>query len=163
MDEKRLDNLASEFKTALDAQLSGDDRCEFRFPSREAVAQVCRHYLGLLFPVFYRGQRPGRDFTANGTRHYLAEVETLLREQLCSAMRFDTRSRGSSLPLTLRIVPRIGSKICFASYRNWPACWPRISRRLFVTIPQPRAMRPFCSATLAWRQLPCNAWHIDST
>jgi serine O-acetyltransferase len=28
------------------------------------------------------------------TRHYLVEIETLLREQLCSAMRFDRRSRG---------------------------------------------------------------------
>jgi serine O-acetyltransferase len=94
MNDNRLENLASEFKTALDAQLSGDDRCEFRFPNREAVAQICRHYVGLLFPVFYRGPRQERDFTSSGTRHYLTEIETLLREQLCSAMRFDRCCRG---------------------------------------------------------------------
>jgi serine O-acetyltransferase len=94
MHDKRLENLASEFKTALDAQLSGDYGCEFRLPSREAAAQVCRHYLGLLFPVFYHSQDAAVDRAATGSRQYLAEMETLLREQLCSAMRFDRRCQG---------------------------------------------------------------------
>jgi serine O-acetyltransferase len=94
MDDKCLENLASEFRAALDAQLSGDYGCEFRLPSREAVAQICRLYLGLLFPVFYRGHRAEMDGGASRARHYLAEMETLLREQLCSAMRFDRHSRG---------------------------------------------------------------------
>jgi serine O-acetyltransferase len=97
MDDPRLENLASEFKLALDAQLSGDYGCEFQLPSREAAAQICRHYLGLLFPVFYPGVEPER--AAQGAKPYLAELETLLREQLCSAMRFDRRCRGDQSPV----------------------------------------------------------------
>ncbi len=66
MDDKRLENLASEFRVALDAQLSGDYSCEFRLPSREAAAQICRRYLELLFPVFYQGQ--GADTRPRGDR-----------------------------------------------------------------------------------------------
>ncbi len=98
MDDKRLENLASEFRTALDAQLAGDYGCEFQLPSRESVAQICRRYLGLLFPVFYQGRRAETDSPPAGTRGYLTEIETLLREQLCSAMRFDRRCRGDQLP-----------------------------------------------------------------
>ncbi|MGB7591438.1 MAG: serine acetyltransferase [Terriglobia bacterium] len=98
MDDKRLENLASEFRVALDAQLSGDYSCEFRLPSREAAAQICRRYLELLFPVFYQGQGATPDRAAIGARHYLAEMETLLREQLCSAMRFDRRCHGDQSP-----------------------------------------------------------------
>jgi serine O-acetyltransferase len=94
MYDKRLENLASEFKTALDAQLSGDYGCEFRLPSRDAAAQICRHYIALLFPVFYQGQPAALEPGATGARHYLAEIETLLREQLCAAMRFDRRCQG---------------------------------------------------------------------
>jgi serine O-acetyltransferase len=94
MDDKPLDNLASEFKMALDAELSGDYECESRLPSREAAAQICRHYLKLLFPVFYQGQGGEVDRAATGARRYLVEIETLLREQLCSAMRFDRRCQG---------------------------------------------------------------------
>src|SRR5208337_5123134 len=101
MDDNRLDNLASEFKTALDAQLAGDYGCEFRLPSREAAAQICRHYLGLLFPVFYQGQGAEVDRAATGTRHYLVEIETLLREQLCSALRFDRRCQGDQSPVDI--------------------------------------------------------------
>jgi serine O-acetyltransferase len=94
MNDKRLENLASEFKTALDAQLSGDYGCEFQLPSRKAAEQICRHYLELLFPVFYRGQGAEAPGAATEARHYLAEIDTLLREQLCSAMRFDRRCHG---------------------------------------------------------------------
>jgi serine O-acetyltransferase len=101
MDEERLENLASEFKIALDAELSGDYGCEFRLPSRETAAQICRHYLKLLFPVFYQGQGAALDRATTGARHYLAEMETLLREQLCSAMRFDRRCHGDQSPLNI--------------------------------------------------------------
>ena len=101
MDGERLENLASEFKTALDAQLAGDYGCEFQLPSREAAAQICRHYLELLFPVFYQGQGAEPDRAATGSRHYLVEIETLLREQLCSAMRFDRRCQGDQPPFDI--------------------------------------------------------------
>ena len=98
MSQNRLDDLASEFKTALDAQLSGDYGCEFQLPSREAAALICRHYLELLFPVFYLGQDGKVEDAMTDSRHYLAEIETPLREQLCSAMRFDRRCQGEDAP-----------------------------------------------------------------
>jgi serine O-acetyltransferase len=98
MNQKRLDDLAGEFKTALDAQLAGDYGCEFRLPSRDSAAQICRHYLGLLFPVFYRGKGAELENAPAESRLYLAEIETLLREQLCSAMRFDRRCHGEDAP-----------------------------------------------------------------
>jgi len=94
MDDKRLENLASEFKVALDAQLAGDYGCEFQLPSRDAAAKICRHYLELLFPVFYQGQGAEVDRVATTARHYLVDIEELLREQLCSAIRFDRRCLG---------------------------------------------------------------------
>jgi serine O-acetyltransferase len=99
VDGERLENLASEFRVALDAQLSGDYGCEFRLPSRKATAQICHHYLELLFPAFYQGQGAEPDRAATGARHYLVEMETLLREQLCSAMRFDRRCQGDQSPV----------------------------------------------------------------
>ena len=107
MDDKRLENLASEFKTALDAQLSGDYGCEFRLPSREAVAQICRHYLGLLFPVFYQGQ--GAELDARGDRSQALPGSRLKRycASNCALPCASTGvAKGISLPPTLRIVPR---------------------------------------------------------
>jgi serine O-acetyltransferase len=101
MDDQRLESLASEFKTALDARLSGDYGCEFQLPNREAAAQICRRYLELLFPVFYPGQDADLERVVGGGKHYLVEIETLLGEQLCSAMRFDRRCRGDQSPVNL--------------------------------------------------------------
>jgi serine O-acetyltransferase len=96
--EERLANLAREFRVALDAQLAGEDGNEFKLPSREAVAQICRRYLGLLYPVFYGGKGAGAEPRRSDVRLYLVELETLLAEQLCRAIRFDARRRGEDLP-----------------------------------------------------------------
>jgi serine O-acetyltransferase len=101
MDDKRLEDLATEFKMALDAERAGDYECESRLPSREAAAKICCRYLKLLFPVFYHDQGVEVDRAAKGTRHYLVEIETQLREQLCSAMRFDRRCQGDQSTLGL--------------------------------------------------------------
>jgi len=98
MDVERLKNLASEFKVAFDAQLAGDDSGELKLPSREAVALICRRYLDILFPVFFLGERLEGEGRRNGPRLYLREVETLLAEQMCRAVRFDLRRRGQPLP-----------------------------------------------------------------
>jgi len=98
MDLERLKNLASEFKVAFDAQLAGDDSGEFGLPSREAVALICRRYLDILFPVFFLGQRLGRERLPSDSRRYFREIETLLAEQMCRAIRFDLRRRGLPPP-----------------------------------------------------------------
>jgi len=96
MEYNEIKTLASEFKSALDAQLAGEDREEFQLPSRPAVEAVCHRYLDVLLPVFFNGG------SAEGpSRVYLREVETLLRKQMCRAGRFDLRRRGEPLPADL--------------------------------------------------------------
>ena len=98
MDLERLRNLATEFKVAFDAELAGDASGEFKLPSREAVALICRRYLDILFPVFFLGQRLDREGLSSDSRRYFREIETLLAEQMCRAIRFDLRRRGQPPP-----------------------------------------------------------------
>jgi serine O-acetyltransferase len=101
MDVEQLKNLAGEFKLALDAELAGEDRSEFKLPSREAVALVCHRYLAVLFPVFFNGRRLELGTLDSSPRWYLKEVETLLAEQMCRAIRFDLRRLGKPLPTNI--------------------------------------------------------------
>ncbi|MBZ5515444.1 MAG: serine O-acetyltransferase [Acidobacteriia bacterium] len=81
--------------------MAGDDRSEFKLPSREAVAVICRRYLDVLLPVFYDSVRPERDAVGSDARWYLRELETLLADQICRAVRFDLRRRGQPAPTNL--------------------------------------------------------------
>ena len=101
MDYNEIKILASEFKAALDAQLAGEDREEFMLPNRAAVEVICRRYLDVLLPVFFNGGHAPLDVLDASSRVYLREVETLLREQMCRAVRFDMRRRGEPLPADL--------------------------------------------------------------
>ena len=91
--------LAQEFRVALDAQLAGNDRSEFRLPSRDAVALICRRYLETLFPIYFLSE----EREAQGARAglYLREIQTLLASQICSAVRFDCRRTGKPAPTDL--------------------------------------------------------------
>jgi serine O-acetyltransferase len=101
MDVERMKNLASEFKMALDAQFAGDGSNQFKLPNREAVALICRRYLDILLPVFFPFARPQNERRPND-RSYLKEIETLLAEQMCSAIRFDLRRRDETVPGNIR-------------------------------------------------------------
>jgi len=102
MDYEHITALANEFKLALDAQLAGEDREEFKLPSRTSVEAVCRRYLDILLPVFFNGGRSQPEALGAGERVYLREVETLLTGQMCRAIRFDLRRRGEPLPGNLQ-------------------------------------------------------------
>ena len=84
--------LAQEFRAALDAQLAGEDRSEFKLPSRDSINLICRRYLEILFPVYFLGAVSGVAETGSGL--YLSEIEALLAGQICSAVRFDCRRTG---------------------------------------------------------------------
>lgn len=101
MEYENIKALASEFKLALDAQLAGEDREEFKLPSRTAVEAVCRRYLDVLLPVFFNDDSSGKGALHERGLFYLREVETLLAEQVCRAVRFDSRRRGQPLPENL--------------------------------------------------------------
>ena len=98
MSAENLNRLAREFRLALDAQLAGDERSEIRLPSREAVAAICRHYLEILFPVYFAAPGAERATPDRRTGAYLREMQTLLADQICRAMRFDCRSKGKPAP-----------------------------------------------------------------
>jgi len=101
MDVQNMKGLAGEFKLALDAQLAGDERSEFKLPSRETVAVICRRYLDVLLPVFFNGAGLERGALESDSRWYLREVETLLAEQICRAVRLELRRRGQPTPADL--------------------------------------------------------------
>jgi serine O-acetyltransferase len=101
VDLERLNRLAAEFKSALDAQLAGEDRSEFKLPSREAVALICRRYVDVLFPVFYHTQRGDKAKVASCVRLYLREIDTLLTDQIFRALSFEFRCQGKAVPANL--------------------------------------------------------------
>ena len=81
--------------------LAGEDRIEFKLPSREAVALICRRYVDVLFPVFYHTQRGDKDTVATYARLYLREIDTLLTDQIHRALSFDCQCRDKTLPADL--------------------------------------------------------------
>jgi serine O-acetyltransferase len=91
--------LAQEFRADLDAQVAGDGLSEFNLPRREAVATICRRYLEVLFPIYYlcgECEVPGA-----GTFLHLKEIQTLLSNQICSAVRFECRRSAKPAPADL--------------------------------------------------------------
>jgi len=97
--------LAEEFRAGLEAQRAQEPCGDFSLPDREAVAEICRQYLKILFPIYYpRGERPT---AAEGgspgapSNQTLAEIRTLLANQICSAVRFESRRSGSPAPREL--------------------------------------------------------------
>jgi len=91
--------LAQEFCADLDAQRAGAEQSDRNLPSREAVATICRRYLEVLFPIYYLWSEGG----AAGTRtcQQLVEIQTLLSNQICSAVRFESGCSGKSAPAEL--------------------------------------------------------------
>jgi len=98
MEYEDIKTLAREFRVALDAQLAGDDREEIQLPNRAAVEVICRHYLDVLLPIFFNGGRLDPSAADAEERQYVVEVQSLLREQICRAVRFDLRRGGAPLP-----------------------------------------------------------------
>jgi len=99
MSDDDMKCLAQEFRVALEAQLAGEDRSEFRLPNRDAVALICHRYLETLFPIYFLGQERVTPETPAGL--YLQEIQTLLAGQICSAVRFDCRRTGKPAPTDL--------------------------------------------------------------
>jgi serine O-acetyltransferase len=92
--KNELQCLASEFRAALEARLSGDRAGEYRLPSKDEVAAVCRRYLEGLFPLFHA---PAESQGALVAR-FLEELDLMLAEQLVCAIRFDCSCRGKEIP-----------------------------------------------------------------
>ena len=89
-----LGSLASEFRAALEARLSGDPAGEYRLPSKDEVREFCRRYLEALLPLHHEPAAPPSPHTA----HFLEDLESRLAEQIVRAMRFDCSCRGKKAP-----------------------------------------------------------------
>jgi serine O-acetyltransferase len=101
MSVEKLNCLAREFRTALDARRAGEERSEFRLPSRETVAVICRRYLEILLPVYYPLAGVERATLEASAGVYLKEIETLLADQICCAMRFEDSCKAQPIPADL--------------------------------------------------------------
>jgi serine O-acetyltransferase len=93
----QLTRLADEFRSALEARLSGDPAGEYRLPSKEEVARFCRLYLDAVFPLYYE---PARQKSPQ-TVHFLEELELRLAEQVVCAIRFDCHCGDKEQPKNL--------------------------------------------------------------
>lgn len=88
--------LAEEFRGNLDAPLGGGECGDFALPRREAVSTICRRYLEILFPFYFLSAgQAAPDSRANAP---LAEIHTLLSNQICSAVRFECRRSQKAAP-----------------------------------------------------------------
>ncbi|MGO8792239.1 MAG: serine O-acetyltransferase [Terriglobia bacterium] len=99
MSVNNLKCLAEEFRADLDAQLAGDELSDFNLPRREAVATICRRYLEVLFPIYFRSL--DREVPGTPACRHLTEIQRLLSQQICSAVRFECRRSANSTPLDL--------------------------------------------------------------
>jgi serine O-acetyltransferase len=89
-----LQCLASEFRAALEARLSGDRAGEYRLPSRDEIAAFCRRYFDGLFPVFHAPSETHGSLV----HRFLEDLDLMLAEQLVCAIRFDCNCRGKQTP-----------------------------------------------------------------
>ncbi len=87
---EELKCLAREFRSALEAQLSGDPAGEYRLPSKDDVAKFCRRYLDSLFPLHHAPEETQSPHSV----HFVEELDFLLAEQIVSAIRFDCSCRS---------------------------------------------------------------------
>jgi serine O-acetyltransferase len=90
----QLHSLATEFRSALEARLSGDAAGEFRLPSKEEVGVFCRRYLDAIFPLFHE---PAQDRSPQAA-NFLEQLDLQLAEQVVCAIRFDCKCREKECP-----------------------------------------------------------------
>jgi serine O-acetyltransferase len=95
MDSQKMNALSLTFGKALGANLRGGDKT-FELPSRSAVAEICRRYVEGSFPLFYHSDA-GSNFPRQAHR-YLKDIERLLAEQICRAVRLECHCQGKRVP-----------------------------------------------------------------
>ena len=95
MDSQKMNTLSLTFGKALGAKLRGGDKA-FELPSRKVVAEICQRYVEALFPLFYHSDK-GSNFPRQA-RRYLMDIEKLLADQICHAIRLESHCRGKGVP-----------------------------------------------------------------
>ncbi|HTQ56271.1 MAG TPA: hypothetical protein VMI94_17505 [Bryobacteraceae bacterium] len=87
MDLEKLNNLSGTFARALEAGRPGGDR-SFQLPDRGVVAEICRRYVEDLFPLFSHRE----------VQVYFRDIEKMLTEQVCRAIRLSCHCQASETP-----------------------------------------------------------------
>ncbi len=95
--EDDLRALAKEFRLALEARLADASMWEYRLPSKDEVASLCRTYLDGLFPLYYAAE----EVRSDDAKGFLAQLDLQLAEQIVYAMRFDLNCCGKPIPSNL--------------------------------------------------------------
>ncbi len=101
MSSHRLDTLAKALRQTYDYKLGINEASDDALPDRESAAELCHRALGLLFPGFFTAARTSREYLDSHIKQQLIGLETLLRDQVQRALRFDLRVRGQELPANL--------------------------------------------------------------
>ncbi len=109
----QLGRLAQEFRSALEARLSGDPAGEYRLPSKDEVTKFCRLYLEALFPLYYEPE----DQRSPQAAHFLEALDLQLAEQIVCAVRFDCHCRDKESP---RNLPRAAEELLAAFRAKLP-------------------------------------------
>ena len=92
-----LPALAREFRLALEARLGGSAEAEYRLPSKDEVAAVCRRYFDGIFPLYYANDGTPSSFAAK----FIEELDSQLWQQIVYARRFEYNCCGKEVPVDL--------------------------------------------------------------
>jgi len=99
MDSSKMNTLSLTFGKALGASFRGGDKA-FELPSRRVVAEICQRYVQALFPLFYHSDQ-GSNFPRLA-RVYLKNIEELLADQVCHAVRLECHCQGKRVPAAIK-------------------------------------------------------------
>ncbi len=97
MNTDDMKHLALEFHEELGSPGGGEQGRVL--PNRKALGVICRRYLEILFPVYYRSEE-GAEAAAHASRH-IEEIHNLLAKQICAAVRLEYRRSGKQAPANL--------------------------------------------------------------
>ena len=89
----KLRALAREFRLALESRFSEASMWQYRLPSKDEVATLCKTYLEGLFPLYYAADEP----LSPDAKGFLAQLESQFVEQVAYAMRFDLNCCGKPI------------------------------------------------------------------
>lgn len=110
MDIVKLNRLAAVFQESLDNRNAEGACCPRRIPSRTVIEKLCANYVQTLFALFQYDMTAGQGHSEKtNAAPYLQQIQTLLFEQVCCAVRLQAIMRGE--PADAGLVADVGKKI----------------------------------------------------
>jgi serine O-acetyltransferase len=98
MDFEKLNRLAAAFKAELEGKAEDQGPGCLRLPDRAAIERICSDYVKGLFGLFHHySTNGGEHFIEDKARIYLRDVQQVLLEQICRAVRLERATGGEPL------------------------------------------------------------------